>query len=75
MLSTSDANTRIASWTAGPSSVVTPASTTSAPAQAIARLEIRDSTGATLPSAAPSQLGGRLSSRCRPVPAHSRMRP
>ncbi|MBW4096306.1 MAG: hypothetical protein HIU81_13550 [Acidobacteria bacterium] len=53
MVSTSGVDTTLASWTAGPGDVVKPAATTSAPAQTTARLDIRDSNGATLLSAAP----------------------
>lgn len=53
MVSAAGAETTVASWTAGPGSEVTPAAATATPAQSIARLDIRDSSGATLLSAAP----------------------
>lgn len=53
MVSASDVETTVASWTAGPGSEATPTASTSTPAQSIARLDIRDSSGATLLSAAP----------------------
>ncbi|ALO67073.1 hypothetical protein AS189_11910 [Arthrobacter alpinus] len=53
MVSASGVETTVASWTAGPGSEVTPTASTGTPAQSIARLDIRDSGGATLLSAAP----------------------
>ena len=55
MVSTGAPDTAVASWTAGPGSVVAPTAATSLPVHSIARLDIRDSTGATLLSAVPSQ--------------------
>ncbi len=53
MVSTSGTETTLASWSAGPGSEVSPTATTATPVSAIARLDIRDSTGAVLLSAAP----------------------
>lgn len=53
MLSSSGEESTVASWAAGPGSVVTPTATTATRAQEIVRLEIRDTTGAVLLSATP----------------------
>lgn len=53
MVSTAGVETTVASWTAGPGSDVSPTAATGSPAQSIVRLDIRDSAGATLLSAAP----------------------
>ncbi|WP_449372766.1 anti-sigma factor family protein [Arthrobacter psychrolactophilus] len=53
MVSTSGTETTVASWVAGPGSVVTPTATTATRAHEIARLEIRDATGTVWLSATP----------------------
>ena len=53
MVTAAGVETTVASWTAGPGTEVTPTAATGTPAQSIARLDIRDSNGATLLSAAP----------------------
>lgn len=51
VVSPAGAETTVASWTAGPGSVVTPTATIATPVGSIARLDIRDSAGSTLLSA------------------------